>query len=258
MDTPVTLARLSENEVIPYLPPEGLSEFDLVLSYTGGVALELLRRRLAARRVAALYGWVDPDYYFRVTPSPEFEADFSYLGTYSGDRQSKVEDFLLEPARQLSEQKFLIAGAMYPNTGTWPANVRHYEHIAPPQHTGFYSSSPLTLSVTRQTMAVMGFCPSGRLFEASACGTAVLSDYWEGLESFFSPGEEILTTESCAGVVEERIRGRGELRTVGLRARQGTLDCHTAAIRSARFIRLLEDPELISEADQMTLVAKES
>ncbi len=89
-------------------------------------------------------------------------------------------------------RKFLIAGAMYSSREAWPPNVRHFEHVAPPQHCSFYSSSPLTLNVTRGSMAAMGYCPSGRLFEAAACGTAVLSDWWTGLDSFFEPGAEIL------------------------------------------------------------------
>ena len=49
MDTPVTLDSLRTGAEISYLPAEGLGEFDLVLSYTGGRALEELRTRLGAR-----------------------------------------------------------------------------------------------------------------------------------------------------------------------------------------------------------------
>jgi len=41
-------------------------------------------------------------------------------------------------------------------------------------------------------MVALGFCPSGRLFEAAACGTPLLSDAWVGIEHFFEPGEEII------------------------------------------------------------------
>ena len=56
LDTPVTLARLAAGETVDYLPVDGLSRFDLVLSYTGGEALTRLRTDLGARRTAALYG----------------------------------------------------------------------------------------------------------------------------------------------------------------------------------------------------------
>nr|WP_304608714.1 glycosyltransferase [Hyalangium versicolor] len=41
-------------------------------------------------------------------------------------------------------------------------------------------------------MAELGYCPSGRLFEAAACGIPVLSDDWKGPDDFFRVGEEIL------------------------------------------------------------------
>src|SRR5215203_6474094 len=56
LDTPVTLSRLDRGESLSYIGPRGLRDFDLVLSYTGGAALDRLRARLGARRVAPLYG----------------------------------------------------------------------------------------------------------------------------------------------------------------------------------------------------------
>src|SRR5688500_3959136 len=46
LDTPVTLARLAAGQEVGYVPPQGLGGFDLVLSYTGGGALEALQSRL--------------------------------------------------------------------------------------------------------------------------------------------------------------------------------------------------------------------
>src|SRR5579863_4381572 len=51
MDTPITLSRLEGGESVEYLPDRGLGDFDMVLSYTGGAALEQLRDRLHARTV---------------------------------------------------------------------------------------------------------------------------------------------------------------------------------------------------------------
>lgn len=242
MDTPVTLSRLERGEPVDYIPREGLGAFDLVLSYTGGDALSQLKTKLGARCVAPLYGWVDPVIHHRVESSKYFESDLSYLGTYSADRQHELERLLLAPARQLPGRQFLIAGAMYPDPGSWPANVRHFEHIAPPEHSAFYSSSPLTLNITRASMAALGFCPSGRLFEAAACGTAVLSDWWVGLDTFFTPGEEILIATSTADAIAALQKISAEWKQIAARAQQRTLDCHTASIRAKRLISLLESP----------------
>lgn len=242
MDTPVTLSRVEKGESVPYIPKEGLSAFDLVLSYTGGQALQQLRERLGARRVAALYGWVDPQVYYRVSPDSHFIADLSYLGTYSADRQAALEDLLITPASRMNQGQFIVAGAMYPNPRAWPENVRYFEHVAPAEHCAFYSSSPLTLNITRGSMAAMGYCPSGRLFEAGACGTAVLSDWWTGLDSFFQPGEEILIAMSTADALSALTKDRALLNQIGCRAKQRTLDCHTADIRAQRFLDLIETP----------------
>jgi spore maturation protein CgeB len=242
MDTPVTLSRLAGGEQIPYLPTEGLSHFDLVLSYAGGDALNRLRSQLGARCVAPLNGWVDAANYYRVAPEASFSADLSYLGTYSDDRQTRLEELLLSPARRLPERSFLIAGAMYPEPWLWPANVRYFEHVPPLRHCAFYCSSPLTLSVTREAMAAMGYCPSGRLFEAAACGTAVLSDWWPGLDTFFEPGEEILTARDAAEASAAIQADRAELARIGRNARERALACHTAEARARRFVSLLESP----------------
>src|SRR3954468_15272105 len=61
LDTPVTLDRLQTGRPVPYLGPRGLRDFDLVLSYTGGRALDELKTHLGARQVAPLYGSVDPE-----------------------------------------------------------------------------------------------------------------------------------------------------------------------------------------------------
>jgi len=188
MDTPVTLDRLERGQQVPYIPSEGLGAFDLVLSYTGGKTLDRLREQLGVMRAATLYGWVDADVHHRVDTVQAFEADLSYLGTYSADRQAALENLFIAAAHAVGDKRFVIGGAMYEAREHWPKNIRYFEHVAPPEHSAFYSSSPLTLNVTRASMASMGYCPSGRLFEAAACGTAVLSDWWEGLDAFFEPG----------------------------------------------------------------------
>ena len=70
LDTPVTLSRRARGEVNFYIGPRGLADFDLVLSYTGGGALDALREELGARFVAPLYGHVDPDVHRPVEPKP--------------------------------------------------------------------------------------------------------------------------------------------------------------------------------------------
>ncbi|HEX5385270.1 MAG TPA: glycosyltransferase [Gemmatimonadales bacterium] len=232
LDTPVTLERLRRGEPVPYLPPQGLGDFDLVLSYTGGGALDELVSRLNARRVAPLYGSVDPEVHYPVPPRPHYAADLSYLGTYAEDRQEALTALFVEPARQRPAQRFVIGGAQYPQAFPWAPNIWFVRHLPPAEHPAFYSSSRLTLNVTRAAMAEMGHCPSGRLFEAAACGVPVLSDRWDGLDRFFTPGEEILVASGPDEVVAALDLPYEELARIGRAARERALASHTAERRA--------------------------
>jgi spore maturation protein CgeB len=240
LDTPVTLARLSEGHDVPYLPPGGLADFDLVLSFTGGRALDQLRGRLGARHVAALYGSVDPDHHRPVDAQPQWSAACSYLGTWSQDRQAALEALFLEPARRQHTETFVIAGSQYPDEVVWPANVIRHDHVAPPAHPAFYCSSPITLNVTRGPMAELGYCPSGRLFEAAACGVPVLSDTWEGLDTFFTVGDEILTATTTDDALAALQLPRRDLAQIGQRARERALAEHSGTRRAAELIAHIE------------------
>lgn len=241
LDTPVTLARLALGEAVDYLPETGLAEFDLVLSYTGGAALTGLRDRLGARRVRALYGHVDPDAHRRVASDPRFEADLSYIGTYADDRQAGVEQLFIEPARRRPEKKFVLAGSGYPKDFPWTDNIWFVRHLPPPEHPAFYSSSELTLNVTRRDMAQMGWCPSGRLFEAAACGCPILSDAWEGLDTFFAPDREILIARNADEAAAALDLAGAELARMGAAARERVLDEHTSDHRAGELLEMLAD-----------------
>jgi spore maturation protein CgeB len=240
LDTPVTLEKFRLEGSVDYLPPYGLEPFDLVLSYAGGRALSELRRLLGARRVAALYGSVDPEVHKPVGVSSHYHSDLSYLGTYAADRQPALQQLFLEPAKRSPAKQFLVGGALYPQDFPWSENVSFVSHVPPPEHPAFYSSSKLTLSVTRAAMAEMGYCPSGRLFEAAACQTPVLSDSWDGLKEFFEPGREILVASSAAEVEEFLTLSPEELLSIGHAARERVMAEHTADHRSQQLLSLLE------------------
>jgi spore maturation protein CgeB len=240
LDTPVTLAALARQEDVFYLPSSGLGGFDLVLSYTGGAALDQLRGRLGARATAPLYGSVDPDVHRPAPARPCFAGDLSYLGTYAEDRQATLEELLVAPARLRPRRRFVIGGAQYPASFPWTANIFFVTHIPPADHPAFYASSPLTLNVTRAAMAALGHCPSARLFEAAACGVPVLSDDWEGLDRFFLPGEEILVARTADDVLGALELPPSALAEMGRRARERTLSAHTADHRAIELEQILE------------------
>jgi spore maturation protein CgeB len=240
LDTPVTLSLCRSGQHVPYLPSEGLHDFDLVLSYTGGPALPELEGRLGAKRVAPLYGSVDPDAHRPVGAADHYRCDLSYLGTYAGDRHAALDALLVESARRRPEQSFLIGGSQYPSHLRWPGNVRLLEHVPPPDHPAFFCSSRLTLNVTRGVMAAMGYCPSGRLFEAAACGVPILSDRWPGLEEFFEPRSEIIVARSTQDALAALDERGPYLQRVARAARERVLASHTADRRASELEAILD------------------
>jgi spore maturation protein CgeB len=231
IDTPVTLAKLRQQDY-EYLSPELIPRYDIYFSFTGGPTLQYIERELGARRALPLYCSVDPQLYY----PRECEArwDLGYLGTYSADRQPTVQSLLIEPAQAWRGGRFVVAGPQYPPTILWPSNVKRIMHLPPAEHRDFYASQRFTLNVTRGDMIRAGYSPSVRLFEAAACGVPIISDWWQGLDSFFEIGSEILVARSSDHVLQI-LREMDELHRMKIadRARQRVLSAHTAAHRAA-------------------------
>ncbi len=235
IDTPVTLAKLESGDY-EYLHPDMIPEFDIYWSFTGGPILQVLEQDYGAQRALPLYCSVDPDLYFH---EPVMRDDRShrhyalgYLGTYSDDRQPTLNKLLIETARHMPEARFCVAGAQYPSAIEWPANVQTVEHIPPEQHCTFYNDQLFTLNITRRDMIRAGYSPSVRLFEAGACGTPVISDYWPGLDRFFALGDEILVARNSNDVLEHLEMEEEERLALGLRFRQRILNGHTSRHRA--------------------------
>lgn len=230
IDTPVTLARLERGDA-EYLTPELIPRFDAYLSFSGGPILRRIEQEYGARMARPLYCSFDETLYGPEELAPAW--DLGYLGTYSDDRQPPLERLLTDAARQYPAGRFVVAGPQYPATLQWPANVQRIEHLPPGEHRAFYNRQRFTLNVTRADMIRAGYSPSVRLFEAAACGVPVISDYWEGLETFFVPGEEILISRSADDTLAYlRELPDEERRALGARARRRVLEAHTAARRA--------------------------
>ena len=189
IDTPVTMARLAEG-CYDYISPGLIPRYSLYLSFTGGPVLRMIESRYGSPMARELFCSVDPDQY-RPDPQP-VRWDLGYLGTYSDDRQPALDLLLLEPARQWPQGFFTVVGPMYPAGIEWPVNVDREIHLSPRLHPPFYGAQRFTLNITREAMKRAGYSPSVRLFEAGACAVPIISDWWEGLDSLFAEGREVL------------------------------------------------------------------
>ncbi len=230
IDTPVTMAKIEKKD-FEYLHPALIPKYNLYLSFTGGPILQQLEYRYGSPAARPFYCSFDPELYYPEETSIEW--DLGYLGTYSNDRQPPLQKLMLDPANTLMNQKFVVAGPQYPKDIQWNPNVQRIEHLPPSGHRGFYNAQRFTMNVTRADMIKAGYSPSVRLFEAAACGTPIISDYWEGIESIFDIGSEILISISAADTINYLTEiNEEERKALGERARQKVMNHHTGAHRA--------------------------
>jgi spore maturation protein CgeB len=241
IDTPVTVGLLAADRCA-YLRRDQVPCFRRYLSFTGGPFLErVVEGELGAREARPLYCSVDGARHRPAAADGRYRADLAYLGTYAPDRQEGLERFLLEPARRRPDRRFLVGGPQYPDTAAWPRTVRHVEHVAPMHHAAFYGTPRWQLNLTRADMRAAGWSPSVRLFEAAACGAAMMSDRWDGIDELFEPGREILlpgSTEEVLTLLDEV--HDDDRRSIGAAARERVLREHSCERRAEQLEALLD------------------
>jgi len=239
IDTPVTLAKLERCD-FEYLHPGLIPKYQLYLSFTGGPTLQRIEQQYGSPAARAFYCSFDPELYY-----PEqmpIKWDLGYLGTYSDDRQPPLQKLMLDAAKQLNDKEFVVAGPQYPENIHWGANVERIEHLPPSEHRAFYNSQRFTMNITRADMIKAGYSPSVRLFEAAACGTPIISDYWDGIDSIFEIGKEILISKSAGDTLSYLTNiSEEERKAIGDRARQKVLNHHTAAHRASELEMYYEE-----------------
>ncbi|AVA25576.1 glycosyltransferase [Rhizobium sp. NXC24] len=246
IDTPVTLAKLGRKDE-EYVAGRQMSLFDIYFSFSGGEVIDRLEADYGVVQGKALYCSVDAERYGNTGEVPEW--DLGYLGTYSADRQPALEKLLIEPARRLPTMRFVVAGPRYPAEIEWPANVARIEHLPPADHPSFYSRQRFTLNVTRADMSAAGWSPSVRLFEAAACRTPIISDFWRGLDEVFPKDKTIIIARDAAEVVEALTRLPAEKRRrMADAAYQIVCNGHTGRARAKQLVSALINCR--QEADQ--------
>lgn len=230
IDTPVTLAKLERND-FEYLDRDLISLYNIYLSFTGGPTLKRIEEEFGSPMARAFYCSFDPELYF--PEEQKIKWDLGYLGTYSDDRQPPLQKLMLDAAEKLTDKKFVVAGPQYPYSIKWNNNVEYIEHLPPSEHRKFYNSQRYAMNITRADMIKAGYSPSVRLFEAAACGTPIISDYWDGIETIFDIGTEILISNSAEETIKYLTEiSEEERKEIGESARKKVMKYHTAAHRA--------------------------
>lgn len=239
VDAPATLERVRQDAADPFRAL--IPRYDAILTYGGGEPVRQAYLALGARACVPVYNGLDPDIHHPVPPTPRFAADLAFLGNRLPDREARVEEFFLKPAAHLPEKRFLLGGNGWGDKAL-PANVRYLGHVYTAEHNALNCSCRAVLNISRESMARFGFSPATRVFEAAGAGACILTDAWEGVESFFTPGEEILVARDGAEVIAI-LRGLSDAqaRAIGAAARRRVLAEHSYDQRARLADRVFRD-----------------
>ncbi|ODP36445.1 CgeB family protein [Sphingomonas turrisvirgatae] len=195
-------ATLDEMRGAPSHPViRALPDLDMVLTYGGGPPVVNAYTGFGAAACVPIYNALDPETHHPAPADPRFTADLGLLANRLPDRETRIEQFFLEPAAQLPDASFLLGGNGW-HDKSMPANVRAIGHVGTADHNAFNCTPRAVLNVARDSMAHIGFSPATRVFEAAGAAACLITDAWEGIELFLIPNAEVLVARDGQDVAE--------------------------------------------------------
>ena len=237
VDAPATLDRVKADRCDPFL--DLIPQYDLILTYGGGDPVVGNYKALGARECVPIYNALDPDTHHPVPADERFKCDLALLANRLPDREARVEKFFLETAEKLPEFRFVLGGSGWGDK-PMPTNVNYVGHVYTRDHNALNCSARAVLNVNRDSMASYGFSPPTRIFEAAGAGACLITDAWEGIETFLTPQREVLVANDADDVVRH-LRGLDEkkARAIGEAALERVLAEHTYEHRALQLQELL-------------------
>jgi spore maturation protein CgeB len=237
VDAPATLERLRRNAADPFRPL--VRKYDAVFTYGGGPPVVREYESMGAKLCAPIYNALDPETHHPASREARWAADLSLLANRLPDREARIEEYFLRPARELPSYSFLLGGSGWDAAGI-PSNVRAVGHVYTRDHNAFNASAHAVLNVARDSMAACGYSPATRVFEAAGAGACIITDAWPGIADFLEPDHEILVAEDGDDVVRHvRDLTSTRARAIGEAARRRVLSAHTYAKRAHEVEALL-------------------
>ncbi|HKS09996.1 MAG TPA: glycosyltransferase [Pyrinomonadaceae bacterium] len=238
VDAPVTLDRVKANPADPF--KDLIPLYDLILTYGGGEPVIRGYRALGARSCVPVYNALDPDTHHPVLSDERFVCDLALLANRLPDREARIEEFFFDVAAGLPNHRFVLGGNGWADKAM-PANVKYLGHVYTRDHNAFNCSARTVLNVNRDSMATYGFSPPTRIFEAAGSASCLITDAWEGIETFLEPDREVLVAR-CGEDVIRHLRTLGQCRAkqIGAAALQRVLSEHTYAHRAEQLQQLLD------------------
>ena len=234
-----------------YTSPRDILKFDLHL-FDGVLAFGEAMRRIYADGFGVPLVWTFHEAaevsIFQPLPRAK-TVDVLWIGNWGDEeRTQELAEFLLYPAAQLPHRKTVAHGVRYPEHALAKlaeAGVEFRGYLPNLCAPAAYSECGVTMHVPRRqyTNGLSGI-PTIRMFEALACGTALICSPWNDDEQLFQPGEDYVCVPDGMAMCDEIERllcddaARKQLAQHGLETIRRR---HTCAHRAQQLMEICEE-----------------
>ncbi len=237
MEPRATLDRIQKDPEDSFKPL--IPEYDFIFARAATSATVEDYIAAGAVECVPIHNALDSHIHFPVEPDPRFESDLSLICDRTQEHESLVEEFLLKPAIQMPDRKFLLAGNGWQEKPL-PPNVRLSGTISLTDRNAFHCSSRAVLEIGASPKQRI-FSPPASLFEAGGAGACLLVESQAGIDCFLDPAREAIVVANGEELTEQLQRLTPErAREIGRAARQRLLASHTFLHRAEQLERVFE------------------
>jgi spore maturation protein CgeB len=156
-----------------------------------------------------------------------------------------LKEFLMNPAEEMPEYKFVAHGVRYPKDalqGLANAGIEFRGYLPNLRAPKMYGGSRISLHVPRRFYSNgLSGVPTIRVFEALAAGSPLVCAPWNDSEGLFRPGEEYLCAADSPAMVAELkhlLRDDGARRQLAANGLETIRTRHTCVHRAQQLVEI--------------------
>jgi spore maturation protein CgeB len=177
------------------------------------------------------------------------ETDLVWIGNWGDEeRTHELEEFLIAPAVTQPRRRIAAYGVRYPVAALEKlraAGIEYRGYLPNLATADVYSSSAVALHVPRQQyLNGLSGIPTIRVFEALACGVALLCAPWSDDENLFRPGQDYVVVKDgkqMKAELENLLRDSAARRQIAESGRKRVNERHTCAHRAQQLLGICEE-----------------
>lgn len=210
-------------------------EYTAVISNSKGGEDAL--KALGANDVYTVYYGADPTVFSPVSV-PAQDIDVMFYGHGREYRASWIDAMIAAPARALPEARFAVRGTKLGDLG--PTQLLPYLSFSKLRE--YACRSKINLCITRRAHASVFASSSSRPFELSSMGCCIVANPYEGIETWFEPGKEMVIVHSEEEAIDRYrylLAHESERLAMGAAARERVLKEHTFQHRARQFVEII-------------------